>query len=131
MFSHHFHHYLVVPVKRAGPSCVVVPKKHVKLMANAQRTVPVNPSDGSTRGAQRLFKSKGEVSNPSLTPQVFLHFYSVKSSRSRMGRPAESNVAADESLTVRDNRTGKTYNIPYVAIGAFRRAAGGAVVKKK
>jgi hypothetical protein len=105
-------------------------KKHVKLMGNAQRTVPVNSSDGSTRGAQRLFKSEGEVSNPPLTPQVFLHFYSVKSSRSRMGRPAESNAAADESLTVRDNRTGKTYNIPYVAIGAFRRAAGGAVVKK-
>jgi hypothetical protein len=37
-----------------------------------------------------------------------------------MGRPA-----ADESLTVRDNRTGKTYNIPYVAIGVFFDDAGG------
>jgi len=40
-----------------------------------------------------------------------------------MGRPADSN-AADESLTVRDNRTGETYNIPYVAIGVFFDDAG-------
>jgi citrate synthase len=40
-----------------------------------------------------------------------------------MGRPADSN-AADESLTVRDNRTGKTYNIPYVAISVFFDDAG-------
>jgi len=41
-----------------------------------------------------------------------------------MGRPADGNATADESqtLTVRDNRTGKTYNIPYVrvAIGTLR-----------
>ena len=45
-----------------------------------------------------------------------------------MGRPAESNAALDESLTVRDNRTGKSYNIPYVAIDRrLSTAAGGAV----
>jgi hypothetical protein len=32
-----------------------------------------------------------------------------------MGRPADSYATADDSLTVRDNRTGKTYIIPYVA----------------
>jgi citrate synthase len=31
-----------------------------------------------------------------------------------MGRPADSNAISDETLTIRDNRTGKTYNIPYV-----------------
>jgi hypothetical protein len=33
-----------------------------------------------------------------------------------MGRPADSNGTADESLTIRDNRTGKTYNVPYVTL---------------
>ena len=35
---------------------------------------------------------------------------------STMGRPADSNTTADDSLTVRDNRTGKTYNVPYVTL---------------
>jgi hypothetical protein len=35
---------------------------------------------------------------------------------STMGRPADSNTTTDESLTVRDNRTGKTYNVPYVSL---------------
>ena len=33
-----------------------------------------------------------------------------------MGRPADSNGTTDESLTVRDDRTGKTYNVPYVTL---------------
>ena len=33
-----------------------------------------------------------------------------------MGRPADLNSGIDESLTVRDNRTGKSYNVPYVIL---------------
>ena len=33
-----------------------------------------------------------------------------------MGRPADSNTTTDESLTVRDNRTGKKYNVPCVTL---------------
>jgi hypothetical protein len=33
-----------------------------------------------------------------------------------MGRLADSSGATDESLTVRDNRTGKTYTLPYVTL---------------
>ena len=33
-----------------------------------------------------------------------------------MGRPADTNSAIDESLTVRDNRTGKAYNVLYVIL---------------
>jgi len=36
-----------------------------------------------------------------------------------MGRPADPKGVTDESLTVRDNRTGKTYTIPYVTLGIF------------
>jgi hypothetical protein len=37
-----------------------------------------------------------------------------------MGRPADSSSINDQSLTVLDNRTGKTYTIPYVPRGDFR-----------
>ncbi|KAF8501691.1 peroxysomal citrate synthase [Russula emetica] len=44
-----------------------------------------------------------------------------------MGRPADSNSTTDESLTVRDNRTGKTYNVPIkdntVSAAAFKAIA--------
>ncbi|KAI0279723.1 peroxysomal citrate synthase [Russula aff. rugulosa BPL654] len=44
-----------------------------------------------------------------------------------MGRPADSNTTTDESLTVRDNRTGKTYNVPIkdntVSAAAFKTIA--------
>ena len=33
-----------------------------------------------------------------------------------MGQPTAGSAAPEESLTVRDNRTGKVYNIPYVHI---------------
>lgn len=33
-----------------------------------------------------------------------------------MGRPVDDNTITDESLTVRDNRTGRTYTVPYVAL---------------
>ncbi len=44
-----------------------------------------------------------------------------------MGRPADSNSTTDESLTVRDNRTGKTYNVPYVTL---QRKVGGQTKTK-
>ncbi|KAH9986226.1 peroxysomal citrate synthase [Russula vinacea] len=44
-----------------------------------------------------------------------------------MGRPADSNRTADESLTVHDNRTGKTYTVPIkdntVSAAAFKAIA--------
>ncbi|KAH9002916.1 peroxysomal citrate synthase [Lactarius hatsudake] len=44
-----------------------------------------------------------------------------------MGRPADNNSVVDESLTVRDNRTGKTYSIPIknntVSATAFKAIA--------
>ncbi|KAH9178254.1 peroxysomal citrate synthase [Lactarius sanguifluus] len=44
-----------------------------------------------------------------------------------MGRPADNNGVVDESLTVRDNRTGKTYSIPIknntVSATAFKAIA--------
>ena len=44
------------------------------------------------------------------TPQALPSFHSI------MGRPADSTSTTDESLTVRDNRTGKTYTLPYVTL---------------
>lgn len=46
---------------------------------------------------------------------------------STMGRPADSNSTTDESLTVHDNRTGKTYNVPYVIL---QRNVGGQTKTK-
>jgi len=44
-----------------------------------------------------------------------------------MGRPTDSNATTDESLTVRDNRTGKTYTVPIkdntVSAAAFKAIA--------
>jgi hypothetical protein len=74
----------------------------------------------NSRGPSVYLKAS---TRPGLSKYTFTPIL-ADSSNSSMGRPADGNATADESqsLTVRDNRTGKTYNIPYVrlAIGTLR-----------
>jgi hypothetical protein len=50
---------------------------------------------------------------------VPVHPISLHPEASTMGNPVESSSSANESLTVRDNRTGKTYTIPCVVHSAL------------